>query len=62
MKPVLLWTPQAREDLLDIYVTIGFDSPPGIGSKTVRLASVNPILAADTRQGWGTLIGGWGRV
>ena len=27
MKPVLLWTPQAREDLLDIYVTIGSDSP-----------------------------------
>jgi toxin ParE1/3/4 len=27
MKRVLLWTPQAREDLLDIYVTIGFDNP-----------------------------------
>ena len=27
MKPVLLWTPKAREDLLDIYVTIGFDNP-----------------------------------
>lgn len=27
MKPILLWTPQAREDLLEIYVTIGFDNP-----------------------------------
>ena len=27
MKPSLLWTPQAREDLLDIYVTIGLDNP-----------------------------------
>ena len=27
MKPLLLWTPQAREDLLDIYVTIGLDNP-----------------------------------
>ena len=27
MRPVLLWTPQAREDLLDIYVTIGLDNP-----------------------------------
>jgi toxin ParE1/3/4 len=26
MKPALLWTPQAREDLLEIYVTIGFDN------------------------------------
>ena len=26
MKTKLLWTPQAREDLLDIYVTIGFDN------------------------------------
>jgi plasmid stabilization system protein ParE len=26
MKPVLLWTPQAREDLLDIYITIGLES------------------------------------
>ena len=27
MRPKLLWTPQAREDLLDIYVTIGLDHP-----------------------------------
>ena len=27
MNPALLWTPQARKDLLDIYVTIGFDNP-----------------------------------
>lgn len=27
MKPALLWTPRAQEDLLEIYVTIGMDSP-----------------------------------
>lgn len=27
MRIKVLWTPQAREDLLDIYVTIGFDNP-----------------------------------
>jgi plasmid stabilization system protein ParE len=27
MRPALLWTPQAREELLDIYVTIGLDNP-----------------------------------
>ena len=26
MKPALRWTPQAREDLIDIYITIGFDN------------------------------------
>ena len=26
-RPALLWTPQAREDLLEIYVTIGLDNP-----------------------------------
>lgn len=26
MKPAVLWTPQAREDLLDIYVAIGLDN------------------------------------
>jgi toxin ParE1/3/4 len=25
MKPVLLWTPQAREDLIEIYATIKID-------------------------------------
>ena len=27
MKPILLWTPLAQEDLLDIYTTIGLDNP-----------------------------------
>ena len=27
MKPALFWTPQAREDLLEIYVIIGLDKP-----------------------------------
>jgi toxin ParE1/3/4 len=28
VKPALVWTPQAREDLIEIYVTIGFDNVP----------------------------------
>lgn len=27
MKPKVLWRPQAREDLLEIYVAIGLDNP-----------------------------------
>jgi toxin ParE1/3/4 len=27
VRPSLLWTPQAHEDLIDIYVTIGLDNP-----------------------------------
>ena len=27
MRAPLLWSPQAREDLFDIYVTIGIDNP-----------------------------------
>jgi toxin ParE1/3/4 len=46
MKPTVLWTPQAREDLLDIYLTIGLDNPgaaerfySAIEARTKRLAS-----------------------
>jgi len=28
MRPVLVWTPQAKEDLLEIYVIIALDNPP----------------------------------
>lgn len=27
MNPVLLWTPQAQQDLIEIYVTIGLENP-----------------------------------
>ena len=27
MNPALLWTPQAQEDILEIYVIIGLDKP-----------------------------------
>ena len=32
MKIKLLWTPQAREDLLDVYLTIGLDKPGPVHS------------------------------
>lgn len=46
MKSTVLWTPQAREDILDIYLTIGLDNPgaaerfyTAIEARTKRLAS-----------------------
>jgi toxin ParE1/3/4 len=46
MKPTVLWTPQAREDFLDIYRTIGLDNPGAaerfyfaMEARTKRLAS-----------------------
>ena len=50
MKPAVLWTPQAREDFLDIYLTIGLDNPgaaerfySAIAARTKRLASLPRI-------------------
>ena len=46
MKPTVLWTPQARVDILDIYLTIGLDNPGAaerfyfaMEARTKRLAS-----------------------
>jgi toxin ParE1/3/4 len=46
MKPTVLWTPQAREDLLDIYLATGLGNPAAaerfysaIEARTKRLAS-----------------------
>ncbi len=45
MKTSLLWSPQAREDLFEIYVTIGIDNPSAaervytaLGDQVTRLA------------------------
>ena len=50
MTPVLIWTPQAREDLLDIYLFIGLDNPdaaerlyPAVQTQ-VELLSLYPCL------------------
>jgi toxin ParE1/3/4 len=63
MKSVLLWTPQAREDLLDIYVTIGFDNPSAaertytaiekrieLLEKSPRIGVRRPEIASSTRM------------
>lgn len=42
MKPQLLWTPQAREDLLDIYGTIGLDNP--VAAERIYTAIEHRIL------------------
>jgi plasmid stabilization system protein ParE len=39
MKVAVLWTRQAREDLLDIYVTIGLDNAAAAGRMFTILRS-----------------------
>jgi toxin ParE1/3/4 len=51
MKPVLFWTPQAREDLLDIYATIGFDSPPAAERMYTAIEEKAFLLVAHPRLG-----------
>lgn len=63
MKTNLLWTPQAREDLLDIYVAIGLDSPAAAErmlsaleeralelSQTPRMGVRRPEIASAARM------------
>jgi len=42
VKAAVLWTPQAREDLLDIYVAIGLDNAArvGIARRTLILVAL----------------------
>ena len=51
MKPALLWTPQAREDLLDIYVTIGFDNPSAAERVYTALENRVELLEKSPRIG-----------
>jgi plasmid stabilization system protein ParE len=44
MRTSVLWTPQAREDLLDIYVTIGFDNPSA-AERMWRCLQARPVSA-----------------
>jgi plasmid stabilization system protein ParE len=57
MRPVLLWTPQACEDLLDIYVTIGLDNPSAAERiYTAMLADVcrGRIAENTSNPSWGS--------
>jgi len=51
MRPVLLWTPQAREDLLDIYVTIGFDNPSAAERLYTAMEEKATLLVSYPRMG-----------
>ena len=46
MKAKVLWSPQAREDLLDIYLTIGLDDPSA-AERFVNLIEAQAALLAD---------------
>jgi len=51
MNPVLIWTPQALEDLLDIYVTIGFDNPEAAERLYTAVEDRVALLVAYPRLG-----------
>ena len=51
MKPVLLWTPQASQDLIDIYVTIGLDSPSAAERMYTALEDRVGLLRTTPRMG-----------
>jgi toxin ParE1/3/4 len=51
MKTTVLWTPQAREDLLDIYVTIGLDNPSAAERVYSALERRVYLLAGSPRMG-----------
>ena len=45
------WTPQARADLLDIYVLIGIDNPPAAERYFDRIEHKASLLAQHPRLG-----------
>jgi toxin ParE1/3/4 len=51
MRTRLLWTPQAREDLLDIYVTIGLDNPAAAERVYAALEEKANLLIGYPRLG-----------
>lgn len=51
LAPALLWTPQALEDLLDIYVTIGLDNPSAAERVYSAIEEKATLLASFPRLG-----------
>ena len=51
MRPTLLWTPQAREDLLEIYVTIGLDNPSAAERWFLAMEEKAALLVSTPRIG-----------
>jgi toxin ParE1/3/4 len=51
VKAEVLWTPQAREDLLDIYLTIGLDNPSAAERLFVAIEAKTELLAYHPHLG-----------
>lgn len=51
MKPRLLWTPQAREDLIEIYVVIGSNDPKAADRFVNRIENLSAHLTDHPRLG-----------
>jgi toxin ParE1/3/4 len=51
MKPTLVWRPQAREDLLDIYLAIGIDNVAAAERLYTAIEEKASLLAAHPRLG-----------
>ena len=51
MKADLVWTPQAREDLLDIYVAIGCENPGAAERLYTAIEGTVELLANQPRLG-----------
>jgi toxin ParE1/3/4 len=51
VKTTILWTPQAREDLLEIYLTIGVDNPTAAERFCAALEAKTNLLASQPRLG-----------
>jgi toxin ParE1/3/4 len=51
MKPTLVWRPQAREDLLEIYLTIGIDNAAAAERLYTAVEEKVTLLAIHPRLG-----------
>ena len=51
MNSNLIWTPQAREDLLDIYVTIGIENPTAAENVYSAIEEHISLLIIHPRMG-----------
>ena len=51
MKPALLWAPQAKEDLLEIYVIIGLDKPSAADRFLTAIEEKATSLISQPRLG-----------
>ncbi len=51
MKAELVWSPQAREDLLEIYIAIGLDNPDAAEKLYTAMEAKAGLLAGHPRLG-----------